>query len=299
MTRTPVVAGQTLLEVSKKDGETASTLLLGLVGGSDPVDDDKIGTVVGTMANLDPRTTGQVLSGAASDDEDQTGRIICACLDDYADSTGLALGYSAGEDPDSTNRALGSVYLDTECVSQLGTVIPTDSWMPEEAPQEGVDLTGRGVWQDIGSPRPIENILARFSSIISDAKTVITNLDDPPTAAAPLPPDRIPYGYVDIGRENFEDDDVIAAHVTISVEREWLDANQVHEWSMQFSRYEDSTSRWVPTRTKRVRQDDDKVFFSVTIPGFSLYAVHGASDAPVVGFVETNLTIIPSDHDRR
>ena len=149
------------------------------------------------------------------------------------------------------------------------------------------------MWQDIGSPAPIENILARFTSIISDAKTVITNLDDPPVEAAPLPPDRIPYGFVDIGHENFTNDDVVAAHVTISVEREWLDTNQVHEWSMQFSRFEESTTSWVPTRSKRVRQDDDKVYFSVTVPGFSLWAVHGATGAPVVTFVEDNLRISP------
>ena len=111
--------------------------------------------------------------------------------------------------------------------------------------------------------------------------------------AAPLPLDRIPYGYVDIGHENFTNDDVVAAHVTISVEREWLDTNQVHEWSMQFSRFEESTTSWVPTRSKRVRQDDDKVYFSVTVPGFSLWAVHGATDAPVVTFVEDNLRINP------
>ena len=44
-----------------------------------------------------------------------------------------------------------------------------ETWAPETPPQEGQDQTGKGVWQDIGSPAPIENILARFTSIISDA----------------------------------------------------------------------------------------------------------------------------------
>ena len=245
------------------------------------------------MAGTNPETTGRVLAGSARRDQQTTGTIICAGVDEDAGAVGQAVGHSAGQDPGSTGGALETVYNDTECVNQLGGVVPVETWASETPPQEGQDQTGKGVWQDIGSPAPIENILARFTSIISDAKTVITNLDDPPVEAAPLPPDRIPYGYVDIGHENFTNDDVVAAHVTISVEREWLDTNQVHEWSMQFSRFEESTTSWVPTRSKRVRQDDDKVYFSVTVPGFSLWAVHGATDAPVVTFVEDNLRINP------
>ena len=292
----PQQAGRTLVEIAEDDDgdddDTASQILLGFARQQGQ-SDGTVGLVLGAMAGTNPETTGRVLAGSARRDQKTTGTIICAGVEDNAGPVGQAVGHSAGQDADSTGKALQTVSGDPDCVNILGGVVPVETWAPETPPQEGRDQTGQGVWQDIGSPAPIENILARFTSIISDAKTVITNLDDPPVEASPLPPDRIPYGYVDIGHENSTNDDVVAAHVTISVEREWLDTNQVHEWSMQFSRFEESTTSWVPTRSKRVRQDDYKVYFSVTVPGFSLWAVHGATDAPVVTFVEDNLRINP------
>ena len=245
----PQQAGKTLLEIAEgddgDDDDNASQILLGFARQMGD-NDGTVGLVLRAMAGTNPETTGRVLAGSARRGQQTTGIMICAGVQENAGAVGQAMGHSAREAPGSTSGALETVSGDRECVSQLDGVVPVETWAPETPPQEGPGQTGQGVWQDIGSPAPIENILARFTSIISDAKTVITNLDDPPVEAAPLPPDRIPYGFVDLGHENFTNDDVVAAHVTISVEREWLDTNQVHEWSMQFSRFEESTTSLGP-----------------------------------------------------
>ena len=88
--------------------------------------------------------------------------------------------------------------------------------------------------------------MARFFTPIEDAHTDITNLDEPPSGIEPLPPDNIPYAYVDIAHDNFTNEDIVTAHATISVEKEWLSSTQVHQWSVQLSRFDPATTAWIP-----------------------------------------------------
>ena len=133
--------------------------------------------------------------------------------------------------------------------------------------------------------------MARFFTPIEDAHTDITNLDEPPSGTEPLPPDNIPYAYVDIAHDNFTNDDIVTAHATISVEKEWLSSTQVHQWSVQLSRFDPATTAWIPTQSKRIGEDEEKVYYTVTVPGFSLWAIHGSTEPPALTFVEDNLQI--------
>ena len=276
--------------------EQAAELLL-LTSEEDP---ELAGELVGELAEENPEQAGQVIARSAQQDEEGTGQLICNAVGGHSEGTGRALGHSAGEDAGATGRALRTISGDSECVGQLGSTIPVQPWMPEQTPLEGADQTGRGEWQDVGSPAPIENVMARFASNIPRAKANITNLEDQPVGTSPLPSDSVPYAFVDIGHENFDNEDVVTAHATISVEKEWLTANQIHEWSVQLSRFDEPTSSWIPTQSKRIQEDDEKVYYSVTVPGFSLWAIHGSTEAPGLIFVEDNLrmsasTAAPSD----
>ena len=99
--------------------------------------------------------------------------------------------------------------------------------------------------------------------------------------------------YLSLTPENFTDDDMSAAHATVFVEKSWLDANQVHEWSIQFSRFDDEAGAWRPGTAKRVREDEQRVFYSVAIPGFSLWAISGGATVPPVQFRVDELVISP------
>ena len=47
-------------------------------------------------------------------------------------------------------------------------------------------------------------------------------------------------------------------------------------------------------RIKRVREDNERVFFSVVVPAFSLFAITGSTEVPTVDFNVENLTITPN-----
>ena len=243
----------------------------------------------------DRELAGAVILGAAADDSASTADMVCLAAGTDAQSMGRALGFSAARDAGTTQAALDAAQDDPACVSDLGSTTPVDAWIPETPPQEGGDPVDDDGWRDVGSPPPIDNILAKFPANFPDGPyTDIVSVLDRLSEFADLPEGSVAYDVLDIQPQGFTSDDTPAAHVTMFIDKQWLTANQVHEWSMQFSRYDASTNAWVPTQTKRTREDETNVYFTVTVPGFSIWAVHGSTSVPPVRFVESNLRIDPA-----
>ena len=94
--------------------------------------------------------------------------------------------------------------------------------------------------------------------------------------------------------ENFDQDDVITNHVTFFVEKAWLEENGVHQWSVQFNRWDAELAMWVPLLGKLDREDEERLFYTVAPPSFSLWAITGAAEVPPVRFTADNLQISPA-----
>jgi len=107
----------------------------------------------------------------------------------------------------------------------------------------------------------------------------------------PLPEGRIANSFMNLLPEGYVPPDFVAAHITLFVEKSWLNANQVHEWSLQFSRFDEGQGVWRPVQAKRVREDQERVFFTVVLPGFSKWLIVGSAEAPDVQFLIEDLTI--------
>ena len=287
----PEAVADLLLDAGAIDPDAAGRILTAMFAQDDVV----TGSVTALAADLDPQVMGQVLVGAARDDSASTGLIVCLATETDAGAVGGALVRAAAGSAGIIQGALGSAaQTDAGCVSRLAGVIQVEAWLPEVPPQEGADRTGDGQWQDVGSPPPIDNILARFSGNVPGAYTEIVSVLDQLAQLANLPEGTSTYDVVSIDPQGFGSDDTVAAHVTMFIDKQWLTANQVHEWSVQFSRYEGSTDSWVPTQSKRVREDETNVYFTVTVPGFSTWAIHGSENPPAVRFVEDGLRVEPA-----
>ena len=280
-----------LLDNADVDAETAGQVLIAMFTRDDVV----TASFTATAADIDPQVTGQMFVAAARSDSASTGELICLASETNTESVGGALVRAAAGSAGVIQGAIGSAAQSNRaCVSRLASVVPVEAWLPENAPQEGADPTGAGQWQDVGSPPPIDNILARFPTSIPGAYTEIVSVLDRLSEFANLPEGSVTYDVLSITPQDFAGDDTPAAHVTMFIDKQWLTSNQVHEWSMQFSRYEESTDTWVPTQTKRAREDETNVYFTVTVPGFSTWAIHGSQSPPVVKFVEGELRAEPA-----
>ena len=149
----------------------------------------------------------------------------------------------------------------------------------------------------VGSPAPIESILGKFSVSRSGVRVNIEDLLELP---APFPPDRIvsvvqgtPSVFI-VNLEGIEEGDLAVAHMTFFVEKSWIAANDIHKWSLEFNTLDEETSAWVPFSAKRVREDEERIFYTGVLPGFSTIAIVGRSQPPVARFEVTNLQIVPA-----
>lgn len=179
----------------------------------------------------------------------------------------------------------------------MGKFIPTVLWVPENEPEVGPDPSGLSEWASVGSPFPVPQILGKFADAPPGAHIDVQNVLDPDVPD--LRPGRIVYsepelgnaGYVQLSPEGFTDDQIITAHVTLSVTKSWLQANQIHEWSLQFSRFDDDQLTWRPSLVKRVREDEERIFYTLAVAGFSTWSITGSTEPPVIQFSVENLVI--------
>jgi hypothetical protein len=105
------------------------------------------------------------------------------------------------------------------------------------------------------------------------------------SAAHEHPCPALPTGMIDnsffrIELGEVSSQDVVAAAAIAFVDKSWLDSNQVHKWSIQFSRFNENLDAWVPSPSKRIREDAERLTFAVVVPGLSTFAITGSRDLP-------------------
>ena len=143
----------------------------------------------------------------------------------------------------------------------------------------------------VGSPTPVDKILAKFTKRVTDVQVKVQELAEKPPEAPEFPALQIVNSIFTIDIENARPGDISAVHFTIFVEKSWLQANNVHKWSIQFNRLDEQLDGWVPFPSKRVREDKERIFYTVVVPGFSVIAITGSIDLPAQIFQVTDLVI--------
>ena len=158
-----------------------------------------------------------------------------------------------------------------------------------------VPSTGERVWAKIvGSPEPIEAILAQFSRNIPDLMVNLETLTALPDGVAALSAGQIVNAMFQVDLENAQPEDVVMAHLTVYIEKAWLQANNVHKWAVQANRYDEATGEWEVFAARPLREDDQRVYYTVGLPGFSLFVLSGSETLPPVVFAVSNLSISPN-----
>ena len=145
----------------------------------------------------------------------------------------------------------------------------------------------------VGSPGIIDAIWAKFNRSLANVQVLVEVLSSPPAGAPDLPSGQIANSFFRVDFEGVAPDDIAVAAGIVSVEKSWLDANQVHKWSVQFDRFDEQQGAWVPFPSKRIREDAQRVSFALVVPGFSVVAVTGSREIPEQAFRVTDLGISP------
>ncbi|ODV48888.1 PGF-CTERM protein/PGF-pre-PGF domain-containing protein/methanogen extracellular protein (TIGR04279 family) [Methanohalophilus euhalobius] len=131
---------------------------------------------------------------------------------------------------------------------------------------------------------PVENII--FTPLINAGYTsvVVEVLKDTSTLVDTKPSGLL-YSNINIWIGSRLYEDVIEdATISFSVDKTWLDENDVDSSNIRLLRY---TTEWTPLPTTMIGEDEDKVYYTADTPGFSSFAIVADTEsAPVTGPAE-------------
>ena len=278
---------------------------LAVASGAEP---EATGQAMAYSAEEDPESTGDALAVAVRFDPEAIGQAFISALKLRAEAIAEAIKVAAKKDAGGIQIALQTgPAQDPEAREILARVLPSISWVPQLPPQPGPDPAGDGVvleailtpgGDDAGqggvSFSPVERVLIKFPENRPTPILRIEVLSSQPADVPDFPPDRIVSDYISITAENFTDDDLVVAQVTLAVQRSWMEANDIHEWSIEFTRYDEESGRWKPALANRIGDEGDRILYSLVVTEFSLWSITGSTDAPPVIFQLDNLDIQPS-----
>ncbi|MCH8869351.1 MAG: PGF-pre-PGF domain-containing protein [Chloroflexi bacterium] len=145
----------------------------------------------------------------------------------------------------------------------------------------------------VGSPGPIDNILARFSRATANVQVEVEILGELPKESPGLGQGRLLYAAFKVEVNDVGPEDIEVAQVTLSLEKEWVAANGIHRWSIELSRYDEEFESWSHWNARLVDETSDRLIYVAAVPGFSTFAVTGKTSLADPEFVASNLRVLP------
>ena len=157
-----------------------------------------------------------------------------------------------------------------------------------------VNKTISGKWsQLVGSPAPIEKIIGKFNSDLTGLNVVVEDLIQPPAGAPGLTKDEVIYDIFGIHVEGAKSADISAVHTTAYIDKSWMTKNSIHKWSIQLNRLDPENNKWVTFDSKRLYETDERIYYSIIVPGFSTVSISGSEGLPSKSFELSQLRIRP------
>ena len=96
------------------------------------------------------------------------------------------------------------------------------------------------------------------------------------TLGLPAIPDGLAtYATKEIHLEGVDESDVGPVHSTISIEKSWLDENNIHPWSVELRRLDEESNSWVTFSSKRSSTVGGDSSYTAVLPGFSKVSITG------------------------
>lgn len=172
--------------------------------------------------------------------------------------------------------------------------LPTVTEVTDTLSIYAVPNTGELTWVTmVGSPAPIEKILGKFRRSITDLLLEIEQLAEKPPSTPDFRPDQVINTFFRVDVPDVLPEDISAIHLTFFVLKKWIEENQIHKWSVQVNRLDEQENTWVPFYGKRVQEDEERIIYTVVMPGFSTFAVTGTRDLPEPTFEVSSLNVLP------
>ncbi len=167
--------------------------------------------------------------------------------------------------------------------------------------------TWAGEWVTImATPYPLEQLLIKTNSALENIETEVEVMSNPPAGVTQrLPSEMTPFTYFTIALANITPQDIDIGHLTFKVDKEWLEDNSFHKWSVLTYQYDRDENNWTALATKRIDEDDSYIYYSSPIGYFSMtyavsnaaFAIAASEDVPANIVEISNLAVNPVTAD--
>ena len=250
-----------------------------------------IGKVVEILTNMEPQNAGAMLNFFSPEGLEQV--VVSMDQDSFVQ---IAQWMSE----DSYCSIDGQVLLTNLPDVSPSVLLCTDAPEPDpnqagpSSEQVSNSQTADGWTTIVSSPAPIERVLGKFSRRLTNVKVSVIDLNAKPPQAPDFSSDQVVSEFFRVDATNIGPEDLLVAHLTLFIQKEWLDLNQIHKWSIEANRLDEERNIWVPFPAKRVREDEERIFYTVVVPGFSVFALTGRSEVPAPDLEATNISISPA-----
>ena len=162
---------------------------------------------------------------------------------------------------------------------------PVQSVISENSVSYSVPVTVIRNWtQLVGSPKPIDEIMVRFNQELADVAIRIDTLQAPSHKLSATCEGFSTYSTFDASLDNAPVGSINTAHIKAYVEKEWMDTNNIHKWSITGNLFDEVSNSWVEIPSKRISEDKDKVFYTFSVPNLSEFAISGCAAIPINSF---------------
>jgi PGF-pre-PGF domain-containing protein len=318
------VAGSILLASGEKNTKVAGDVLV----AAGEKDAKVAGAILGKVSDDNAEIAGNILDEVADDSAEVAGSI----LDETDTSQAVVIIENSETDtlnvviPNMSEISLTKIIPDLSTDKQYSIKpgvffkalpnAPTEQLLGEKSPEPPADLeepttvydmpTGgkyvskearaRNWCQVTGALAPVEKLLIKTNKALKDIGTTLEiSEQQPPEALVMLPFGQIAKTYMTITFENAAPEDIELGHTTFYVEKEWLEENSIHKWSVSLYRYSPELNKWLALPTKRVKEDDTYIYYTATVTRFSTFAISGSEALPAIKFESSNLSISPTE----
>ena len=201
--------------------------------------------------------------------------------------------------------AIGTYYWRVRAVDGAGNVGSwSENWSftvsiaPPTPPPSSVEISL--ITPEAPAKVEVENIAVTVLDLsvldtVENVRIIVRELVDRPAEIAIAAPGTI-YRYLEITEENITDNDISSVTITFKVEKTWIEGENIDEDTITLERYNAENGEWVSLPTVKVDEDATYVYFSVTSPRLSYFAISGTAISPTpAAFTVSTLTISPSE----
>jgi len=112
---------------------------------------------------------------------------------------------------------------------------------------------------------------------VNNIQVSITKLDEKPVSLAVDVAGRV-YRYLNVDKQNINDEDISSAKITFQVEKTWINSNNVNRSTVALQRY--GAGEWNKLPTYEVSEDAENVYYEAESSGLSIYAISAETVTP-------------------